>query len=120
MLMQIPQVLDTPLPPCPRCGKQSLVKSTNEDVYTCLNCSFRKDVNESWDNSAFFGVIALASMAIIFFSIMSASSSIEQYRVPQTDDLQFRNNARQKKLDQQEKNPSSPPRNTKPATQPIS
>jgi len=114
MYMSIPQVSDAPLPPCPRCGKLSILKSTHEDVYSCLNCSFRKDLNEPyWDTSAFFGAIALISVGVIAFALVSVGSSVNQYQ-----DSQNRDNLPQKNI-QPEKNLSPPTRNIKPTVKPI-
>lgn len=74
MYMQIPQVPEQPLPSCPRCGKASLVKCTNEDVYCCLNCTFRKDLNRSyWDASSLLALFSLSAViAVISFSLLNA------------------------------------------------
>jgi hypothetical protein len=115
MYMQVPQVVsDMPLPPCPRCGKQALVKSTHEDIYTCLNCSFRKDVNESyWNTSGWVGALTLISVGVISSVLISVGSSVTQYREAQPQD------SPSQKTIQTEKNPSPLPRSTKPTAKPI-
>lgn len=115
MYMQIPQLPENPLPSFPRCGKPSLVKCMNEDVYCCLNCPFRKNLNRSyWDGSGLAGAIALVAIAAISFSLMSAGASVNQYRDNQTPrdsqppSSQTRNNP------QTENNRPVPPKTTKP------
>ncbi len=81
MYTTIPQVSELPLPSCPRCGKQTLVKCTNEDVYCCLNCSFRRDLSRyDWNSSGLFGAIALISVGVIFFAVTTAGESVKQLR----------------------------------------
>jgi hypothetical protein len=107
--MQIPQVVpDIPLPPCPRCGKQALVKSTHEDVYTCLNCSFRKDLNESYfDTSGFFGTIAVGIFMVAILVV-----SFGNFFSPSSTGIQVPGNEPQR-TDQPPKNSATLPRTKK-------
>jgi hypothetical protein len=110
MYMQIPQLPETPLPSCPRCGKPSLVKCMNEDVYWCLNCTFRKNLNRSYsDGSGLGGAIALAAIVAISFSLMSAETSVNQYRDSQPPSSKTRNNIIQTEGDR-----PAPPKTAKP------
>ena len=114
MYAPIPQMSENPLPPCPSCGKMTLVKCAHEDVYCCLNCPFRKDLNQSyWNGSGLFVAIALISVGVIVFALISVGSSVTQYQ-----DSQNRDNQTLKNI-QPEKNLSPPTRNIKPTVKPI-
>jgi hypothetical protein len=82
MNTQFPLASENPLPSCPRCRKQMLVKCANEDIYCCLNCSFRKDLNKNyWDGlSALALMFPLVVVVTIVFSLVSVGMSVSPNR----------------------------------------
>ena len=96
MNTQFPLVPENPLPSCPRCRKQMLVKYTNEDIYCCLNCSFRKDLTKDyWDDlSALVLILPLGLLAVIIFSLFSVGMSIS----PSREDLPINENVQLQRI----------------------
>lgn len=51
---------------CPKCQKHTIVQES-EKVYSCINCSFRRDLTESRSDSYILITLTTAGMVLLLF-----------------------------------------------------
>jgi len=56
------------LPPCPRCGRNSLVRHGNDHI-CCLSCPYQRDLTESPTQSVELGIFFWACLLLFGIGI---------------------------------------------------